>query len=38
MGKCKDLLITYGGHAKASGFRLKNENLEKFKNCLIKNL
>ena len=38
MGKCKDLLITYGGHAKASGFRLKNENLEKFKSCLIKNL
>ena len=38
MGKCKELLITYGGHAKASGFRLKNENLEKFKSCLIKNL
>jgi len=38
MGKCKNFLITYGGHAKASGFRLKNENLEKFKSCLIKNL
>lgn len=38
MGRCKELLITYGGHAKASGFRIKNENLEKFKNCLIKNL
>lgn len=34
MKTCKDILITYGGHAKASGFRLKNENLEKFKNCL----
>ncbi len=38
MGKCKKYLITYGGHAKASGFRIKNENLEKFKSCLIKNL
>ncbi|MCP6718237.1 MAG: DHH family phosphoesterase [Patescibacteria group bacterium] len=37
MGKCKDYVITYGGHARASGFRLKNENLEKFKNCLIEN-
>lgn len=35
MKSCADLMITYGGHAKASGFRLKNENLEKFKNCLI---
>ncbi len=34
MKTCADFLITYGGHAKASGFRLKNENLEKFKNCL----
>jgi single-stranded-DNA-specific exonuclease len=37
MKKCKDLLISYGGHAQASGFRIKNENLEKFKECLIKN-
>ncbi|MBI2123895.1 MAG: DHH family phosphoesterase [Candidatus Wildermuthbacteria bacterium] len=29
------LLITYGGHAQASGFRLRNENLEKFKDCLV---
>jgi len=35
MKSCKDLLITYGGHAKASGFRVKNENLEKFKTCLV---
>lgn len=38
MKKCKDLLITFGGHPKASGFRAKTENLEKFKACLIKNL
>jgi len=33
---CSHLLKTYGGHALAAGFRLKNENLEKFKKCLIK--
>jgi len=38
MKKCRKYLITYGGHPQASGFRIKNENLEKFKNCLIKNL
>ncbi|MDO8424591.1 MAG: DHHA1 domain-containing protein, partial [bacterium] len=37
MKKCKKLLITYGGHPQASGFRLKNGNLEEFKKCLIKN-
>jgi len=37
MEHCKECLITYGGHAQASGFRIKNENLEKFKNCLIEN-
>ena len=35
MKKCKDYLITFGGHSQASGFRLRNENLEKFKECLI---
>jgi single-stranded-DNA-specific exonuclease len=35
--KCKKYLLTYGGHPRASGFRLKNENLEEFKECLIKN-
>lgn len=35
MKSCSNLLLTYGGHPKASGFRLKNENLEKFKICLI---
>jgi len=38
MKKCKKYLITYGGHPRASGFRIKNENLEKFENCLTKNL
>lgn len=37
MKKCKKYLITYGGHKVASGFRIKNENLEKFKHCLIAN-
>jgi len=35
MKKCAKLLKTYGGHAQASGFRVINENLEKFKTCLI---
>ncbi len=35
MEKCKKYLITYGGHPQASGFRIKNKNLEKFKNCLL---
>jgi len=34
MKSCADFLLTYGGHANASGFRIKNENLEKFKSCL----
>ncbi|MFH1036956.1 MAG: DHH family phosphoesterase [Patescibacteria group bacterium] len=38
MKKCKKLLITFGGHPAASGFRIKSENLGKFKSCLIKNL
>ena len=37
MKKCSEYLLTYGGHAQASGFRIKNENLEKFKKCLIEN-
>ena len=35
MKHCKDYTITYGGHPQASGFRVKNTNLTKFKNCLI---
>jgi len=38
MKKCSKLLMTYGGHPQAAGFRLKNTNLEKFKECLIKNI
>ncbi len=38
MKKCSKILLTYGGHPLASGFRIKNENLEKFENCLTKNL
>lgn len=34
MKTCADFLITYGGHAKAAGFRLKNEDLEKFRQKL----
>lgn len=36
MSTCADLLITFGGHPAASGFRIKNENLEKFKQGLLK--
>ena len=31
---CSDILITYGGHPKAAGFRIKTENLEKFRERL----
>jgi single-stranded-DNA-specific exonuclease len=34
MKSCEKLLITYGGHPQASGFRLKNENLQLFKKRL----
>ena len=34
MKTCSDFLLTYGGHAQASGFRIKNENLQKFEGCL----
>jgi len=34
MMHCKELLETYGGHAKASGFRIKSKNIKKFKKCL----
>jgi|AntAceMinimDraft_18_1070375.scaffolds.fasta_scaffold47527_2 single-stranded-DNA-specific exonuclease len=37
MRKCSKLLITFGGHAPASGFRVKNSKLNQFKNCLLKN-
>jgi len=36
MKTCSDFLITYGGHKQAAGFRLRNEDLDKFRECLIK--
>ena len=36
LDSCKDLLLMYGGHPPASGFTISNNNLEEFKNCLIK--
>lgn len=38
MKKCQKYLLTFGGHPQASGFRLKNENMEKLKECIIKQL
>lgn len=34
MKECDSFLMTYGGHAQASGFRIKNEHLGRFKDCL----
>lgn len=36
MKECDNFLLTYGGHAQASGFRVKNEHLTRFKDCLNK--
>ncbi|MDP3882679.1 MAG: DHH family phosphoesterase [Candidatus Staskawiczbacteria bacterium] len=36
MKTCHDFLLTYGGHAQASGFRVKNKELARFKDCLNK--
>jgi len=36
MKKCSSFLLRFGGHSHAAGFRIKNENLEKFKECLIR--
>jgi len=35
MKNCSKFLVTYGGHPQASGFSLKNENLAKFRECLL---
>jgi single-stranded-DNA-specific exonuclease len=37
MKSCAKFLESYGGHAPAAGFRIKNENLDKFKDCLLRN-
>lgn len=34
MKTCSNFLITFGGHPKAAGCRLKNEKLEEFEECL----
>jgi len=36
MKECNSFLLTYGGHAQASGFRIKNDHLDKFRDCLHK--
>lgn len=36
MASCKHLLETFGGHPAAAGFRVKKENIAKFKEGLIK--
>lgn len=36
MMQCSADLETYGGHPRAAGFRIKEKDLPKFKNCLIK--
>lgn len=36
MMHCADDLETYGGHPLAAGFRIKEKDLDKFKQCLIK--
>lgn len=35
MENCKELLKTFGGHAPAAGFTIRNENIEKFEKCLV---
>lgn len=35
MKNCADILMDYGGHALAAGFTVSDENLEKFRNCLL---
>ena len=35
MKNCSNFLITYGGHPKAAGFRIKEENLNKFREHLV---
>ena len=34
LDSCKDYLVEYGGHDAAGGFSLKEENFEKFKQCI----
>lgn len=34
MKSCSQYIGTFGGHPQAAGFRIKNENIENFKECL----
>ena len=36
LGKCQDLLITFGGHALAAGFTIKRQNLAQLEERLMK--
>lgn len=36
MRHCSGVLLNYGGHPPASGFKIKNENLGRFQECLEK--
>ncbi len=36
METCKNLLVMFGGHPPAAGFTVKNENIDKFEECLKK--
>jgi single-stranded-DNA-specific exonuclease len=36
MESCKELLVMFGGHPPAAGFTVKNENIDKFEECLKK--
>ena len=36
MKKCSKVLITFGGHPQAAGFRIKNKDIREFKDCLTK--
>lgn len=35
MKSCSKILVNYGGHPQAAGFRIKNKNIEKFRESLI---
>lgn len=35
MENCSQLLETFGGHAPAAGFTIKNENIARFEQCLL---
>lgn len=36
METCKDLLVMFGGHPPAAGFTVRNENIDRFEECLKK--